>query len=546
MPSQRSPNSPIDRSSVPGNSDSLSSAHLTIPGECLAINKNNNAITTNNIRIKHSLRKKKKQPSAEEKVADRMLNTSMHRIIGALINVPKVSNNNGTAQSSSTTGHNERSSKPHHSRRERRNNPSSPISPSTSEESGNKLQAVTSGKIKNSPERRSAPPEETVTDAKDPISLPPATSRPTSPGSGSCALLSLDRGTSIGTFCTALSEQSGHNDSLHAADDDNMPMVSKTENVVDHNDEDPMELDYAAEVAARSVFGSHADQPLTMDSSHHRSSLQGSLHGSLHGGQISALRGSKLVSSVPGIDPSVFASRGLMSRRSFERYKKEMKNKVLKGASSNNNLKGMEFKRVRRSSMSMCDLRNETFDNTAPHPAHLPSQHSSFEYAPSNRQQGGPQRRSTSVEISSGAAGVDYHFIESLVSSFKKEQDSNKFNSGEQQQQSRDTLFSTDEMVVLTNMMRRLSQDETPKTSPANLIQGGEKSPTRLHPSPSGLTSLIHVGPKGDDLCDSSSSESEDEVEKSSTYPKPSEDTHKEKRREALNSYPGTNTSVER
>jgi len=492
--------------------------------------------------MKHSVRKKKKQ--VEEKVADRMLNTSMHRIIGALINVPKVASNNGTALSSSTTVHNARSSKPHHSRRERRNNPSSPISPSTSEESGNMLQAVTSSKIKNSPERRSAPPEETVTDAKDPISLPPATSWPTSPGSGSSAVLGLNRGTSIGTFCTALSEQSGHNNSLHAADDDNTPMVSKTENVVDHNDEDPMALDYAAEVAARSMFGSHADQPLTMDSRHHRGSLQGSLHGSLHGGQISGLRGSKLVSSVPGIDPSVFALRGLMSRRSFERYKKEMKNKVLKGASSNN-LKGMDFKRVRRASMSMCDLRNDTFDNTAPHPAHLPSQHSSFEYVPSNRQQGRPQRRSTSVETSSGTAGVDYHFIESLVSSFKKEQDSNKLNSGEQQQQSRDTLFTTDEMVVLTNMMRRLSQDETPKTSPANLIQGDERSPTRLDPSPSGLTSLIHVGPKGDDLCDSSSSESEDEVEKFFTYPKPSEDSHKEKRREALNSYPDTNTSVE-
>ncbi|KAL7549071.1 hypothetical protein ACHAWF_012341 [Thalassiosira exigua] len=58
---------------------------------------------------------------------------------------------------------------------------------------------------------------------------------------------------------------------------------------------------------------------------------------------------------------SWFAARGLMSRRSFERYQKELKGKVIKGASSNP-----------RASISMCDLRNDEWPKLKPRTTNSP------------------------------------------------------------------------------------------------------------------------------------------------------------------------------
>jgi len=100
------------------------------------------------------------------------------------------------------------------------------------------------------------------------------------------------------------------------------------------DDDESFDLDEQAELAAMACFGADAGRVLDSDE---------------------APRKSALVSENSTIDVSWFASRGIMSRNSFERYQEEMKRRVINGASSNN-LKSLD---KRRASISMGELRNE-------------------------------------------------------------------------------------------------------------------------------------------------------------------------------------------
>jgi len=157
--------------------------------------------------------------------------------------------------------------------------------------------------------------------------------------------------------------------SLHADDES----VSMTAEDTDH---DHM-LDDLAEKAATIFFGARADQPMN-DSSH------------------SGLRSSKLVSNGPGIDPGVFAKLGLMSRKSFELYKKETKTKNNKAAGRG---KGME----RRRRASMYDLRNDSFEIITPP---LLNRHPS-------------SKKDRSSSLDSALADSDQDLVNALISSFK-------------------------------------------------------------------------------------------------------------------------------
>eukprot|EP00985_Skeletonema_marinoi_P008127 scaffold3622_cov124-Skeletonema_marinoi.AAC.3 len=197
--------------------------------------------------------------------------------------------------------------------------------------------------------------------------------------------------------------------SLHADDES----VSMTAEDTDH---DHM-LDDLAKKAATKFFGARADQPMN-DSSH------------------SGLRSSKLVSNGPGIDPGVFAKLGLMSRKSFELYKKETKTKNKSAGRG----KGME--RGRRA--SMYDLRNDSFDIITP---------------PLNRHPSSKKDRSSSLD--SALADSDQDLVNALISSFKNA----KGGKSQGDDKEPHTLLTADEKVVLTNMMKRLSQDDSPMES---------------------------------------------------------------------------------
>mmetsp|Transcript_5502 Transcript_5502/g.13784 ORF Transcript_5502/g.13784 Transcript_5502/m.13784 type:complete len:1381 (-) Transcript_5502:188-4330(-) len=155
----------------------------------------------------------------------------------------------------------------------------------------------------------------------------------------------LKRDASGNSFYTATNNVKGPSDDLREpsnagdeVEEENMDDIDFP--ALDDEDDDASEmreLDELAENAAVSAFGADA--------------------GKVDG----PMRRSTLVSENATIDVSWFAARGLMSRRSFERYQKEMKSKVITSA-SNNNLRSMNHRGSRRASISMGDLRNESWE----------------------------------------------------------------------------------------------------------------------------------------------------------------------------------------
>ncbi|KAL7425728.1 hypothetical protein ACHAXM_000144, partial [Skeletonema potamos] len=282
----------------------------------------------------------------------------------------------------------------------------------------------------------------------------------------------VDRGTSISRFCTALQEGDHTPDCSIHADDENILSMKAENSKNDHK-----YLDDEAENAATSFFGARADQPM-------KSSID------------SGLRSSKLVSNGPGIDPSVFASRGLMSRRSFERYKKELKKKVMKAASSNSLKCIGSTKGMRRASTSMCDLiRNDSFEEITPSPSNKIGRSSI------------KQRPHSSSMNSAAVADVEHDLIATLISSFKN---AHGGKSEGADKAPHDTLLTADEMVVLKNMMRRLSQGAPPTHFPS-------------------MQDLIQRGPSENDLCSSSSEE--ESLSPREDMRRPSKDAQKDEKR---------------
>jgi hypothetical protein len=185
-----------------------------------------------------------------------------------------------------------------------------------------------------------------------------------------------------------------------------------------------------------------------------------------------------------------------MSRRSFERYKKELKKKVMKAASSNSLKCIGSTKGMRRASISMCDLiRNDSFEEITPSPSNKIGRMSM------------KQRPRSSSMNSAAVADVEHDLVATLISSFKN---AHGGKSEGADKAPHDTLLTADEMVVLKNMMRRLSQGAPPTHFPS-------------------MQDLIQRGPSENDLCSSSSEE--ESLSPREDMRRPSKDAQKDEKR---------------
>lgn len=176
-----------------------------------------------------------------------------------------------------------------------------------------------------------------------------------------------------------------------------------------------------------------------------------------------------------------------MSADSFDRYEEEMKQNVIKGASSNNLLdlpslaitekatrkKGSSFQ-VRRASTGMRCLRNDDFEVALNHKG--------------NRQRGQSNKPLHQVDKSlSLDVGLD-HLVKSFISSFRDgdEQGRKKSASLIQSKLKKNDSFelqsglSSEELHVLTKMVRRLS-GEHERDANINRISSMETLPRSNH-----------------------------------------------------------------
>eukprot|EP00984_Skeletonema_dohrnii_P003815 scaffold1311_cov140-Skeletonema_dohrnii-CCMP3373.AAC.2 len=207
------------------------------------------------------------------------------------------------------------------------------------------------------------------------------------------------------------------------------------------------------------------------------------------------LRKSSLVANESSLDASWFALRGVMSTDSFERYKQELMQNVIREASSNN-LQGMAssatnnslHRRSRRNSTGMSDLHNEQFLFE-------------FEGTPSS-----PRGNSSSRGKSKGLRGQSKtmhrvqkslslddgldKLVQSFISSFRDGDEKRNRTSAHliQSKLSKSdgqiieiegasglkSGLSSEELQVLTNMMRRLSNSESDRYSEQQELHNDE------------------------------------------------------------------------
>ena len=170
-----------------------------------------------------------------------------------------------------------------------------------------------------------------------------------------------------------------------------------------------------------------------------------------------------------------------MSRDSFDRYEEEMKQNVIKGASSNNLLDlpslaiGSSFQ-VRRASTGMRYLRNDDFEV--------------LQTEKGNRQRGQSNKPMHQVDKSlSLDAGLD-HLVKSFISSFRDGDEQGRKKSARliQSKLKKNDSFelqsglSSEELHVLTKMVRRLS-GEHERDANINRISSMETLPRSNHQS---------------------------------------------------------------
>jgi len=196
------------------------------------------------------------------------------------------------------------------------------------------------------------------------------------------------------------------------------------------------------------------------------------------------LRRSSLVANESSLDASWFALRGVMSTDSFKRYKQELKQNVIREASSNN-LQGMAssainnslHRRSRRASTGMGDLHNEQFQFEGA-PSSPRGNSSSHEKRTSLR--GQPKTMHRVQKSLSLDDGLD-KLVQSFISSFRDGDEQRNRTSAHliQSKLSKSdgqiieiegasglkSGLSSEELQVLTNMMRRLSNSESDRYS---------------------------------------------------------------------------------